>query len=357
MDALLSKLYYDPANAGSFGGIKRLYTEASKHHDVSEDEVREFLKRQNSYTLHRDRRFKIKRNRIVVLYKDYQWESDLIDMIAYAKENDGFKHLIVVVDAFTKYAWLRPLKDKRPESVRRAFEDIFKTDGRIPHRLRTDRGKEFDNKVMAKFYRENNILFFTTTNQTVKCAMVERLNRTLKSRMFRYFTSKGNHRYVDDLQEFVDSYNNSVHRSIRMSPVQACNTDPKEVFRNLYNGKTLKELLADDGKPVAEEGDLVRLAYPKGTFDKSYFSTFTDDTATVGRVIKKREPMYSLLDYRQRPIPRNFYKEEIQVIPEPSYRIERVLRKRTRNGKTEYYVKWLNFPSSENSWVSDLENV
>lgn len=358
MDEVLRKIYYDPKNAGSFGGVQRLYQEAAKNHNVTEEEVRDFLVRQNTYTLHKDRRLRFHRNKIVVLYPDFQWEADLIDVIAYARENSGYKHLLVVIDSFTKFAWLRPLKDKTPKSVETAFEDIFAVDGRKPHRLRTDRGTEFQNRVMNRFYKKHDILFFTTTNSTIKCAMVERLNRTLKARFFRFFTSKGNHRYIDHLQQFVDSYNNSPHRSIKMTPKQACVADASLVFQNLYDGKTLKELLTDkDEKTKVNKGDTVRIAYDRSSFDKSYFSTFTDETAKVDRVIPKPRPMYSLVDYKNRKIPRNFYKEEIQAIPEPSYRIERILRRRQRNGRWQYFVKFLNHSSEENQWVSDLEDV
>lgn len=357
MDEVLKAYYYDPANAGSFGGVRRLYREACKHHNISEEQVRDFLKRQNTYTLHKDRRFRFKRNKIVVLFKDYQHEADLIDWQAYSKENDGIKYMLVVIDCFTKYAWIRPLMNKMPSSVKEAFISIYGGDNRWPHRLRTDRGTEFDNTLMRRFYDEHEIVFFTTTNQTIKCAMVERLNRTLKARFFRYFTSHGNHRFVEMWEDLVKGYNDSYHRSIKMTPNEAIASDTETVFHKLYEGKTLKELLLPDEEPVAEEGDTVRIAYDKETFGKSYFSTFTDQTATVQKVIHKPIPLYSLTDYRNKTIPRNFHGQEIQPIPEPSYRVERVLRERTRDGKKEYFVKWLNYPSSENSWVTDIGNV
>lgn len=358
MDKVLSKIYYDRRSAGSFGGIKRLHREAAKHHDVTEDEVREFLKTQNTYTLHKDRRFNFKRNRIIALYKDYQHEADLAEMIPYAEENSDMRYILVVIDCFTKYLWLRGLKNKTPAAVKDAFTDIYKTDKRVPHRLRTDRGKEFDNKAMDKFYGELDILFFTTTNQTIKCSIVERVQRTLKSRMYRFFTSEGHHRWYEHLQDFAEAYNNSYHRSIKMTPVEASSADAKIVFRNLYNGRSLKELLEKDEKPVAKPGDTVRIQYDKDKVgDKSYFSTFTDQTAVVDKVIDKPLPLYSLKDYKDREIPRKFYKSEIQPIPPPSYRIERILRERTVDGKKEYFVKFLNYPSDANAWVSDLDHV
>lgn len=357
MEEVLKEIYYNPKHPGSFGGVQRLYREASKTHSVTEEQVKDFLSKQNVFTLHKDRRFNFKRNRVLALYKDYGWEADLIDMQAYAEENEGHKYILVVIDIFTKFCWLRAIKTKTPAAVCEAFSDIFSSSKRVPHRLRTDRGNEFQSRVNEKFYRDHDILYFTSTNQTVKCSIVERLNRTLKSRFFRYFSSKGHHRYMDVLHDFEDNYNTSYHRSIRMTPTEACDADPKLVFSNIYGGKSLDQLFAEKEVPVAEEGDIVRLRYPKDTFDKSYLSTFTDQTATVDKVIKKPVPLYSLRDYKNKVMPQNFYKHEVQVIPEPSYRVERVLRTRTRNGVKEYFVKFLNYPSSENSWVKNLGDV
>lgn len=357
MEAILKSYYLDPKNPASFGGIDRLYNEVKKHHDVSLDEVRAFLSNQLTYSLHKDRKYKFKRNRIIVLFKNFQWESDLIDWQAYANENDGMRFMLVVIDCFTKKAWLRPLRDKKPESVKSAFINIFETDNQVPHRLRTDKGKEFDCKTMHRFYEDFGIIFFTSTNSTIKCSIVERLNRTLKSRIFRMFTHQGNHRIIDNYQDFVDSYNNSYHRSIKMTPQEATNSDSATVFSNLYGGKSLRELLTPAERPKADVGDTVRIGYDPGIFDKSYHSTFTDQTAKVQKVTAKSLPMYSLVDYRDKQIPRRFYGSEIQKVEEPKYRIEKILRTRIKNGEKQYYIKWLNHPASDNSWITDIEDV
>lgn len=281
-----------------------------------------------------------------------------MEFIPFADENDGFRYVLVCIDDFSKYAWLRALKNKDAGSVMSAFRDIFESSKRVPHRLRTDRGKEFENRTMDKFYREHDILFFVTTNSTIKASIVERVIRTFKARIYRYFTSKGNHRWVDELQNFAEGYNSSYHRSIKMSPKEASEAETSVVFRNLYEGKTLKELMEKVEKPTINEGDVVRLQYDKDKVgDKSYFTTFTDQTATVDKVIQKPMPLYSLLDYRKKEIPRHFYKHEIQSIPEPSYRINKVLRERIKNGKKQYYVSFIGYPASENSWVESLGNV
>ena len=107
--------------------------------------------------------------------------------------NKGYRYLLTVVDVFSKYAWVRPLKDKTGGAVVKAFRSIF-DEGRKPLRLQTDDGKEFYNKVVQELLRKSNVHHFSTSGDA-KASVVERFNRTLKSRMYRYFTAKNTLRY------------------------------------------------------------------------------------------------------------------------------------------------------------------
>lgn len=130
-----AEVYYDPGNPGSFGGVNRLWREVGG----SKQDVEEWLKMQDTYTLHRPARKKMKRNRIQVAGLDDQWSADLIDVQGLAKYNNNFKYLLTVVDTLSKYAFVVPLKDKTGNSIVKAFTKIFQT--RKPRKLRTDSGK------------------------------------------------------------------------------------------------------------------------------------------------------------------------------------------------------------------------
>lgn len=307
--SLAEKAYFDPINPGSYGGVDRLYRQL-KSKGFTRKDVQEYLRGNETYTLHKDRRFHFRRNRVVAFSKDFQWMADLADMQKYSKQNSGYKYILIVIDVFTKYIWARALHSKQPRSVTQAFENIFELDGRKPLRLQTDRGREFDSAYLREFYKKHKITYFTSWNKTYKCSVVERANRTIKSRMFRYFTANNNHQWVHVLQKIVDSYNNSYHRSIKMTPNEACEALTRVVFNNLYGYFFDKQRK----KPMLNVGDKVRVAYDRGVFDKSYEKTHTIETAKVVAVARRPYPMYSLRDWSGEHVNRKFYPQELQLI-------------------------------------------
>lgn len=307
--SLVEKTYLDPKNPGSFGGVERLYRQL-KSKGFTRKDVKDYLRGNETYTLHKDRRFRFRKNRVVAFSKDFQWMADLADMQKYSKQNHGYKYILVVIDVFTKYIWARALHSKQPRSVTQAFENIFDLDGRKPLRLQTDRGREFDSAYLREFYKKHKITYFTSWNKTFKCSVVERANRTIKSRMFRYFTANKTHKWVHNLQKIVDSYNNSHHRSIKMTPTEACEAPTQVVFNNLYGFSFDKQ----PSKSKLNVGDNVRVAYDRGVFDKSYEKTHTDETAQVVAIAQRPYPMYSLRDWSGEHVNRRFYHQELQLI-------------------------------------------
>ena len=130
--------------------------------------------------MHKPIRHKFKRVRTVVAFIDSQWQADLCDMSNIKKENDGNTFLLTCIDCFSKYAWVEALKNKSGTEILAALQRIMKT--RQPIRLQTDKGTEFLNRRVQNMLKERNIDFFTT-NSEMKASIVERFNRTLKSRM------------------------------------------------------------------------------------------------------------------------------------------------------------------------------
>jgi|SRR5882724_920702 len=357
MDQVLSDIYFDPNHPGSFGGVKKLYDYAKLElPNLRYAHVEDWLRRQNVYTLHKPIRKRFQRNKIYVSYIDEQWECDLIDMRAYSRQNRGYNYMLVAIDSFSKFLFVEPLKTKKSAEVLWAFKKIFKK--RMPTKLRSDKGGEFDNQIFREFCVRNHIIYFTTQNIEIKCAIVERVNRTLKSKLFRYFTTRGTRKYIDVLPELVNSYNNSVHRTIKMAPSDVDIEDEPVVFQNMYNANNMQALIND--KPSKYKvGDQVRQKYNLNSFDKSYYPLWTDMVYTIDKVYKKHnKPQYSL-DIDGQKLKKRYYPEELQkVIVDANTRwlIEKKLRYRTVQGQRQVLVKWKGYPSSYNQWIP-LEQV
>ena len=120
MEAELKSIYYNPQHHAGFASVKKL----SKASGYSQKDVKEWLKGQPTYTLHTPAR-KHPTRRYVVHDIDDQWQADLADVSLLKKENKGYVFLLTVIDLFSRYAWVRPLKSKRGEEVAKAFESIF----------------------------------------------------------------------------------------------------------------------------------------------------------------------------------------------------------------------------------------
>ncbi len=113
--------------------------------------------------------------------------------------------------------------------------------------------------------------FATATD--LKASVVERFNRSLKSRMWRFLTATNSQRYIDVLQDIMQGYNSSYHRSIKMRPVDVGKENEGVVFQNLYGG------MKKNAHPVFKYkvGDVVRISKVRGPFAKGYEQNYTEE--------------------------------------------------------------------------------
>ena len=166
--------------------------------------------------LHKPIKRNFTRRRVLVNHVDEVWCSDLVEMQQFSKWNKGYRYLLMVLDVFSKYGWIIPLKDKKGETVSEAFKTILE-EGRIPGYLWVDKEKEYYNKHVKDLLEKNNIQTYSTENEE-KSSVCERWNRTIKTKMWKQFTVQGNTQYLDVLPKILKQYNNTKHNSIKMTP-------------------------------------------------------------------------------------------------------------------------------------------
>jgi hypothetical protein len=277
---------------------------------------------------------------------DHQWQVDLVDLGKLASYNKGFKYLLTCIDVLSRYAWVVPLKDKTGKTLTEAFEVIFKL-GRQQIRLQTDRGTEFTNRVFQKFLKENNVHFVTTDNDETKASIVERFNRTLKTKMWKYFKHRETLTYVDVLPDMVASYNHTVHRIIGIPPAEVTWANQTTASKRPYGRK------GPTKSCKFSPGDRVRLSKTKRTFKKGYLPNWTEELFTVVKCIETSPPVYLVKDDHGEILEGTFYAEELQKVikTDDVYKIETILKKRKKERKVQYLVKWLGYPESFNSWI------
>ena len=107
---------------------------------ISHSQIRKWIHKQESYSRNKSVKRKFQRGRVIVAGIDDQFDADLASLVYYADNNDGYKYLLVVIDIFSHYAWVQPLKDKTASQIVSAFDKILEG-GQIPKRLRTDAAK------------------------------------------------------------------------------------------------------------------------------------------------------------------------------------------------------------------------
>lgn len=352
----MEKLYYDPRQPGSFGGIAALARAAR----LPKKQVVEWLRAQDTYTLHKPARKRFPRNRYVVFGPHELWQADLNDMRGLSQYNDGVNYLLTVIDVFSKWLYAVPLKSKSGQEVAEAFQRIF-TKAR-PRCLQTDKGTEFTGAVVKRVFKRHGVTYVTTQNPDVKAAVVERVNRTLKTRMWRYLTYKNTYRYIDVLDQLVHAYNHSTHKSlgVRLRPADVDSGDGKVVFkvwRHMYGTAITRR------KPKFKAGDTVRIAKEKGTFAKGYETNWSKELFEVDHVYGSHPlPLYVLRDLNGTLLDGRFYEHELQkvsIAPDRLYEIDKIVDTKGRGRSKRYLVKWVGYGEEFNSWVpaSEVEQL
>ena len=352
-EKFLRKIYYTAKEPGSFGGIQRLKDASQrKFRKLKTKQVVNWLSSQDAYTLHKPVRHNFHRSKVVVGGIDIQWQADLVDVSSLASKNQGIKYMLTCIDVFSKYAWVKPLTSKTGKSLVNAFTHILSF-GRKPTVLQTDQGKEFINRTVQDFLKKEGIEFFTTYNEEIKASVVERFNRTLKTKMWKYFTKHNTNIFVDVLPDLVWSYNHTYHQSIKMQPVEVSQQNQEEVWHNLYG-----DMPVTYKRPKFKVGDTIRISKLRKTFKKGYLPNWSEELFTIYKVIRTTPVRYVIRDEMNVTLKGSFYEEELQKVTKVDklYRIEAILEERKQKNQAQILVKWFGYPASFNSWInrSDL---
>ena len=224
---------------------------------------------------------KFRRERIKPLYRDETWSADLIDKSSLTKNNNNYKFILTVIDIFTKYAWAIPLKNKSGLSITNGFKTILSegpqggSESRKSEKSWVDRGSELYNKTFKSLLKEYETKLYSTYSD-LRAVFIERFNRTLLHKINKQMFINGDGNWVNILNDAVITYNNNIHSTINMTPVDASN-NPDRVR---YHVKSTK------ATPKFKVGDYVRNADRRNIFSKGYTSNWNRELFKVKDVFK-----------------------------------------------------------------------
>lgn len=358
---LLDHLYRTPSLSTAFTTLRPLYKAAQQKDSTIElSDVRAYLRQQPTYTLHRHVNHRFKRLKFVPCGWNTDFQADLAIMDRLKRHNNEHRYILVVVELMSRRLYAQPLLNKSGPVVAAAFDRIFSSLPAPAWFLVTDKGTEFKNKQVQTLLREKFKIRWSTThsNPKVKAAVAERMVRTLKERLYRYFTDRGTQRWIDVLPQLVSAINASPNKTLGMAPNDVNYKNSRELWYRLYG----EEHHAQPAhKPRFRLGEPVRMEKMKGAFDKGYLPNFTEEIFFIDYVRKRNVTVnvYRLRDTDGDEIRGWFYENELCAADASniSYRVERVTGKRVNKetGETEFRVRWKGFSKDYDSWIKETD--
>jgi hypothetical protein len=285
---------------------------------------------------------------------------DLADVANLKQFNDGVQFLLLVIDSFSRMAWIRPLANKSGVVVSAAMRSVIEQMGKSPKRLLTDSGVEFLNKNFKALLNRYGIVHSTSTSE-VKAPHVERFCGSMKRLISNYMTERETRRYIDQLDNLLLTYNTRGHRSLQyMSPQEADHPSNRDKVLDILNRKY--ETVArhrSEAAPKFKVGNVVRLKIAGSPFRKGHDETYTSEMFKIKEVLTNlpiTRYVVSSFDGKE-VVEGTWYSSELSLCTGAIFKVEKVLKKkRLPNGKLRYFVKWLHFGPEYNSWI-DQGNV
>ena len=233
-------------------------------------------------------------NKTDVYHIDDVWSLDILDVKDYGAENNrGYRYVLVVIDNFSKFGWTIPLKNKNAQTIKDSFENILISSKRSPNLIETDRGKEFYHIIFQDFLNKNNIKLYSR-NSSYGAVFAERFNRTIRDLLKKIVFEQGDAKWVDILPTITKQYNNKVHSSTKLTPIQAS--------LKKHEGYVYKNLLDKRKKvtPKFQINNLVRTADLKKTFSKRDTTNWSYKLYKIAEIMKDTIPSYRIDNLKER---------------------------------------------------------
>ena len=262
---------------------------------------------------------KFPRRKVIARFPFDVFMADLIEYPQYKNVNNGYCFILVMIDCFTKMLYAAPMKKKNKEWTSDAFESIFKNFDEYPINLVTDGGLEFFNAPVQKVFDSYGINHYKTPTRTKwKASVAERVIRTLKSRIEKYFKVKAKRRWIDILDQFVANYNSLPHSSHGLPPQDVSSENREYVYKQLYPNRNITISCK------LKVGDRVRKIREKTDFEKGYTENWSEEIYVITEQRQSQSVCwYILSDLKGDKLPGIFYYYQLNLVSRNDNQLER----------------------------------
>lgn len=309
------EVYTDPSNPAGFSSPHKVHqqlkTMGHGMEHATAHQVEQALTALPSYSRHRQIR---KRDHTMTTRAedvDHRWQVDLMNVSSFDPSvNDNYRYMLFIVDVFSRRLLVVPLYTCSSNEVSDALELIFMTTGRIPRTLTSDSGKEFTGNPFRLLCNKYDIQQYCVLSETTHASVVERAIRTMRTRIGKLMTFSGNKRYIDDLGNMVNAYNNSVHSTIGMSPNDAASSVANRQLalfhlQHRLNRTRKNERVRRRNEPLPfRAGDEARTPLSFKRFRKSHEPSFSEETHRITESFRndKSRPVSRLTGQRNKQV-------------------------------------------------------
>ncbi len=333
----------------------------SDYFGISQKRAKEILEEHDGYNLHREFKKPKRYNPYYVHERRKQVQGDLIDISRISGENDGIRFLLLLIDIFTKKIWVYPLKTKSAKDMDEAMEKWLSSLRTVPKILMTDLGQEFRARRVQQRIRDYGVEW-QPARGTMKAAIAERANKTIQILIYKYLTTKETLRYIDKLDQLVQTYNHRPHRTLEgMTPVFADIPRNERRVQMIFHTR-FEKLGRTRRAPKFAVGDTVRVKTDPHKISqnrRAYAEQFGGEYFKVVRINRNMAvPMYHLRSMDSGDVIEGaFYANELQRQRGDVWKVEDIVGRRTRRGVREIKVKWKYFSPRWNQWIPERNIV
>ena len=346
----LKDIYYSKNGADAYGGVATLTARIKKdgQHNITKKQLEKFLNEEEVISSHRTTHRPKHFAKIFSPRPGFALEMDT----AYMPFNGPYKYFVSGIDIFSRKVSARPVKNLKADTVNKAVKSILDELGGDFRRVRTDKGTDFNNRLVQKTFKDRQIEHFIGYEPN-KSSIQERFFRTIKSKLYQRMQKYGTKNWSRLLPDAISSYNQTKSRVTGLAPVEVAGANIAKAWFKMKNDDFRKQ---GDIKPFKFSlNDAVRVRHSRMNFVKEYNETTAPKVLYISdRFARGTNHLYALKSERNESVPGKFRSQQLQKVEisaDTEYRIEKIVSRKKIRGQKYLKVKWLGWDDSYNSWV------